>query len=51
MGLEREKGGKCLTSDFADVYIAVHNGVDGKCRYAFHAQLVHNVLAVCDNRC
>ena len=51
MGLKREMRRKWPTSDFADVYIAVHHGVDGKCRYAFHAQLVHYVLAVCDNRC
>ena len=35
-----------MASDFVDVNIAVHDGVNGQGGNALHAELIHDVLAV-----
>ena len=39
-----------MASDFIDVNIAVHDGVDGQGGYALHSELIHDVLAMGDDR-
>ena len=34
-----------------DVHISMHHSIDGECRYAAHAQLIHYIFAVCNHRC
>ena len=42
-------GKKVRESDFIDIDVAVHDGIDGEGADALHAQLVHDVLAVGDD--
>ena len=36
-------------SDFVDIHVAVHDGVDGEGGDALHAEFLHDVLTVGDN--
>ena len=35
--------------DFIYVHVAVGDGIDGQCRHAFQAELVHDVFAMGDD--